>query len=375
MIREKLDRYFSDRGFVEVDLHTSYMELYYTPQGGSASLVWLVDSDAIGVLNHESYMGYFEKIRSTFLQKGFSFVNVLTLFLTDNCEKAKEIGEGTAFWIVDERYGRLVIYENQPDDYCGIRIALEQFVSFLTAERIREAERLKQEQDELFYQQMAREEAFKRRSADKVNRNIRELKKYDFKPVVTIGIVVINCIVLILVNLLGGKLGIEEWSDKGAIYWGAVFFGHEYYRLLTGMFLHAGIDHIFGNMIILYAAGEYVEKSVGHFKFLLVYIGGGLVAGLTSCAYYYQQDQFVHSIGASGAVFAVVGALIIYVILNQSNFLEVGATRIVMFSVYALYSGFTNSGVDNAAHVGGLLGGSIIYLLIFGVEKLKEQLR
>lgn len=373
MIREKLKRYFSDRGFLEVDLHTSFMEMFYTPQGSSASLVWIVDSDAVGVLTNESYMGYYEKIRATFLQKGFSFVNVLTLFLTDNCVKAREIGEGTAFWIVDERYGRLVIYENQPDDYCGIRIALEQFVSFLTAERIQEAERIKRQQDEMFYQQMEREEAYKRRSSEKVNRNIRELKKYDFKPTVTIGLVVINCIVLVLVNLLGGRIGLAEWTEKGSISWAAVFYGHEYYRLITGMFLHSGIDHIFGNMIILYAAGEYVERSVGHFKFLMVYIGGGIVAGLTSCAYYYQAGQMVRSIGASGAVFAVVGALILYVILNQSNFMEVGALRIVMFSVYALYSGFTNSGVDNAAHVGGLFGGSIIYLLIFGVEHLKKQ--
>ncbi|MGN0166154.1 MAG: rhomboid family intramembrane serine protease [Lachnospiraceae bacterium] len=375
MVREKLKKYFSDRGFNEVNLHTSDMDLFYVNTGSSASLIWIISEEARRFMNKDAYDRYYNKIRQSFADKNFLFVNTLTLFLTSECRETLELATGTAFWVVDEKYGRVVIYENQPDDFLGIRLQVEQFVSYLTTERVREAEQIRQEEEERLRRETYQDNLNRRniRTADR-NRNVRySAAGTDRKPYVIFGLIIINCIVLFLVNLLGDVLDLSYLLNDGAVSWMAVFDDGEYYRLFTCMFLHAGIDHIVGNMIVLYAAGELLERAAGHISVILIYIGGGLMGSVTSCLYYYSTHQYIESIGASGAVFAVVGGLIMYMILNRASLMGMGAVRIILFACYALYSGFINQGVDNAAHVGGLMGGSIIYLLIFLINNLREK--
>lgn len=383
MIRERLKQYFGDRGFKEVNLHTGNMDLFYTSVGESASLVWIISEEARMGMNKEAYNRYYGKIRQSFLDRGFFYINTITLFLTSECKQAADIAEGTAFWVVDEKYGRLVIYENQPEDFCGIRLHLEQFVSFLTAERVKEAERLRQEEEERIrrasYVAGLRQGQAQYQRGQMQYRRPRYMQRQEQpyssqkRPLVISALIIINFVILCLVNLFGSRLGLEEWLDLGAVSWMDVFDYGEYYRLFTCMFLHSGIDHIVGNMIVLYAAGEILERNIGHIRFAVVYLAGGLAASLTSCYYYYSTHQYVQSIGASGAVFAVVGALVVYLIVNKERALEIGAVRIVLFALYALYSGFANSGTDNAAHVGGLVGGSLVYLLIYCLDKYREN--
>lgn len=385
MIREKLKQYFGDRGFREVNLHTGNMDLFYTSVGESASLVWIISEEARLGMDREAYNRYYGKIRQSFTDRGFFYINTITLFLTSECKQAADIAGGTAFWVADEKYGRLVIYENQPEDFCGIRLHLEQFVSLLTAERVQEAERLKQLEEERRRRDAYMENVMRgqrqyqgqfqrqRMSGQRPRYAQRREQPYSSqkRPIVISALIVINFVILCMVNLFGNRLGLEEWIELGAVSWMDVFDNGEYYRLFTCMFLHSGIDHIVGNMLVLYAAGEILERNIGHLRFAVVYLAGGIAASLTSCWFYSSTHQYVQSIGASGAVFAVVGALVVYLILNKERAMEVGAVRIVIFAFYALYSGFANSGTDNAAHVGGLVGGSLIYLIIYCLDKYR----
>lgn len=373
MIREKLKKYFSDRSFKEVNLHTPDMDLFYVSSGDAASLVWIVSEAAMGPMDKTAYDRYYEKIRSSFLQRNFVYVNILTVFTTGECKKAAELAKGTAFWIADEKYGRLVIYEDQPEDFCGCKRHIEQLLSFFTEDLKREEEIRRREEEERLRRQHYEEQARAAREAGNGFSGMRRKRRTAETPYAVIALIAVNVLVLFLVNLFGGVLGIGSWLSDGAVSWMDVIDGGEYYRLFTCMFLHAGIDHIMGNMIVLYAAGEILERNVGHIKFLIIYILGGLAGAVTSCCFYYSQHEYVESIGASGAVFAVVGGLVMCLVVNKESLAEVSYVRILLFAFYALYSGFISQGTDNAAHVGGLIGGGIVYLVIFIGTKLARK--
>lgn len=365
MVRERIFSYCSERGFQNISLNTKDMDLFCKSDNESAWLILGVDGAAIRNVNKQAFERYHKKITETYKSRGFRYISILTLFLSDDIQYCREIGQGSAYWIVDEKYGRVVVYDDQPEDFLGMRKSLEGMVSFLNRE--------KQEQED--YQRRQAEERIRREQyeaalAEREKRRRREAFKKQ--PFVTITIILINILVFLLVNLFGNSLGTADWADKGELSWMKAFFEGEYYRLITCMFLHGGIDHILGNMIVLYAAGELLEREIGRVNFILVYFGGGILAGVGSAYYYYMQGEFVSSIGASGAVFAVIGALTIFAVKNKEKARRIGAPRIVFFALYALLSGFRGEGTDNAAHVAGLLAGGLILLIIGLVEDIVQ---
>ena len=106
--------------------------------------------------------------------------------------------------------------------------------------------------------------------------------------------------------------------EHGACYTPYVLEHHEYYRLFTCMFLHFGIQHLIGNMLVLIFLGDTLEQTVGKIRYLIIYILGGLAGNLLSMYHSIQTQDFAVSAGASGAIFAVVGALIYIVAVNLS---------------------------------------------------------
>ncbi len=366
MVRERIFSYCSERGFLNIGLNTNDMDLFCKSEDNSAWLVFVVDGSAIRSVNKQALERYQKKIRETYKSRGFLYISILTLFLSEDIQYCRELGQGNAFWIVDEKYGRVIVYDDQPEDFLGMRRSLEGMVSFLNREK-QEQEDIRRRQTE----ERLRREQYEAALAEREKRRRRE----EFKrlPFATITIMFVNVLVFLAVNLFGNTLGISDWSDKGDLSWMSVFFDKEYYRLITCMFLHGGIDHILGNMVVLYAAGELLEKELGSVKFILVYFGGGILAGVGSAYYYYMQGEFVSSIGASGAVFAVIGALVIFTIKHKEQARRIGAPRIVFFALYALFSGFRGEGTDNAAHVSGLLAGGLILLVIGLVEEIFQR--
>lgn len=136
----------------------------------------------------------------------------------------------------------------------------------------------------------------------------------------------------------------------------------EVWRLFTAMFIHASLLHILGNMLGLYIIGKIIEHTFGTKKFLSIYILGGLLGSFASFAL-----NSVPSIGASGAVMAAGGALI-YIWLRVPNAFRNSRKnfiRLIIFILYELYMGFFSSGIDNAAHIGGIIGGLIVSSIVF----------
>lgn len=175
-----------------------------------------------------------------------------------------------------------------------------------------------------------------------------------------------------VLNVAGGMSAMRPATDDlfrwGAISAWAVRRDGEWWRLLAGTFLHGGLVHLAMNMLGLWGAGKLLNRMVGNAQFLLVYLLSAL-AGASASLHFAAQAAV--SVGASGAVFGVVGALVVAVRRRREHLPKALARQIMtseaVFLVYALANGFAREGIDNAAHVGGLLAGGAMGLVLLGV--------
>ncbi len=173
-------------------------------------------------------------------------------------------------------------------------------------------------------------------------------------------IVAINAIVF-AVMVASGVHVLTPTADS-VLRWGADFgprtLGGEPWRLLTNTFLHFGVIHLALNMFALWNAGALVERIYGPLAFLALYLAAGITGSVASVGVHPQ----VVGAGASGAVFGVYGALAAFVMLHRGLIPMSVLTRLrgaaMSFIAYNILFGFTNKSIDNAAHIGGLLGGA-----------------
>jgi len=166
----------------------------------------------------------------------------------------------------------------------------------------------------------------------------------------------------VFVVMLGFGAGLWHSNNNVQLAWGANFGpatkDGEWWRLGSALFLHFGLFHLAMNMLSLWDGGRLVERMYGPGRFILIYFCSGLVGNLLSLIA--QGDRAVSG-GASGAIFGVYGALMVFLWrersrLNVSEFkwLFWGA---VGFSIVTIVLGLQITGIDNAAHIGGLIGG------------------
>ena len=160
--------------------------------------------------------------------------------------------------------------------------------------------------------------------------------------------------------------------EHGAMYVPYLMNGERYYTLITSMFLHFGFSHLMNNMVMLLVIGYSLEPEIGKIRFLIIYLGSGLMGNLVSAWFDVSQGSYAVSAGASGAIFGIVGALL-YVCNPQSwtsrrDFNK----RTRSDGSLSLYYGFTAQGVDNAAHIGGLVSGFLLAVLTYWKHKPKQ---
>lgn len=138
----------------------------------------------------------------------------------------------------------------------------------------------------------------------------------------------------------------------------------EYYRVLSSMFLHAGVDHIVGNMVFVFILGDMLEQAIGHVRFAAIYLLTGIGGNLCSMLFELTTGSFYHTVGASGAVCGIMGALLVLVIRNRGNFGHISLNRMILAIVYMIYTGLQSPIVNNAAHIGGLLSGVLVMAVL-----------
>lgn len=153
--------------------------------------------------------------------------------------------------------------------------------------------------------------------------------------------------------------------QHGAMYLPFVIERGEYYRMFTCMFLHFGFSHLMNNMIMLFFLGNVLEEEIGWWKYGFIYILSGLGGNVLSAWNDVHTGIYAVSAGASGAIFGVIGALLFVVIKNHGHLGNLSGRGMLFMAACSLYHGFTSTGVDNMAHVGGLVTGFLIAALFY----------
>lgn len=176
------------------------------------------------------------------------------------------------------------------------------------------------------------------------------------KPVVTYILIVIN----LMVFLYGVLHGNDELINMFGNNYELVQNG-EFYRLFTCMFVHADILHILFNMIALYSIGPVVERYYGKSKFLLIYLVSGLLGSIFS-GVFMTADSI--SIGASGAIFGLLGSICYFTYYYRATLQGILRGSIMPVIIINLVIGFLSSSIDLSAHIGGLIGGILISMAI-----------
>ena len=174
------------------------------------------------------------------------------------------------------------------------------------------------------------------------------------KPIITYLIMIICVIMFCVTFILGnGPTDINTLIKLGA---NASYFtkNGEFYRLFTCIFLHAGFAHILCNMYSLYVIGPQVESFFGKLKYLFIFIFSGISGSILSLAF--ASDNLV-SVGASGAIFGLLGAICYFGYHYRVYLGNVLKSQIIPVIVLNLFIGFCVAGIDNFAHIGGLIGG------------------
>lgn len=188
------------------------------------------------------------------------------------------------------------------------------------------------------------------------------------KPLVSTILVMINIIVFLICTFTGDLL-----YNKGSLDLWNVMVNREYGRLLTSMFLHSGINHLFNNMLILFFLGAMLEKETGHVSYAILYFLSGLGGNVFSLLSKHMVGNMSASIGASGVVFGLDGVLLAMVLLSRKKMPTVTPVRVVLMIVLSLYNGYLGQNIDNAAHVGGLLTGFAAGVIMCVIERRREE--
>ncbi len=193
-------------------------------------------------------------------------------------------------------------------------------------------------------------------------------KRILLSSYVNLGLVICN-VVIFLIRLFATDLMDSLFCMNSYM----VANGQNLYTIVTSMFMHMDEEHLLNNMLILLFVGANVEYDLGHIEYFVLYFLSGILANIGSVYNDVHDGVYTISLGASGAVFGIVGAVIVIVLYGRQN-LRPGSTlvtRLGFMVILSLYSSFNNSEVNNAAHVGGLICGVVITFLITIIMRKK----
>ncbi|HEY2005228.1 MAG TPA: rhomboid family intramembrane serine protease [Solirubrobacteraceae bacterium] len=200
---------------------------------------------------------------------------------------------------------------------------------------------------------------------------VKTIRSTASTPTVTQALIAINVIVFFAETATGtslggaGNLSPGTLFQKGALYGPYISQSHEYWRLLTAGFLHDGLLHILFNMVFLWFMGQMLEPAIGRLNFAVVYFVS-LLAGSAGALVF---EPLGLTIGASGACFGVLGALIVVAHYRGLSIWQSGLGLTLIINVVFSLS---VAGISIGGHLGGVIGGAICGWLIVNIGERRN---
>ena len=327
-------------------------QLGYRPADGERELIWYKDQGReYGLImmtpvplpgqpavSPERMVRFLEEQERKLMISGAKPVRSLMMFFSRQLPSISMVHEIAAIknaWIIDCEDRRLMIFENQLEDFYDLRGQIEELLTRM----------------------------------DTATGSSGGQKKEDWKEFlapVNLTMILINIFVFAILSMQGNTLDPSFIAEHGAASWHQIVEQGQYWRLLTSGFIHFGPEHLFHNMIALLVIGSRLEKLKGHLTYFIIYISAELVSALTSLTVTLSGDKFSVSAGASGAVFGVIGAMLSIAVMDSlgAKKRKVGRISFLFMLGFALVGGVASPEIDQAAHIGGLLTGIVMMIII-----------
>lgn len=358
-----MKEYLRYQGYQTIKTNVDGISVHMLEQEKECFIVVVFNMKKGSEFSEEQYHHLLNQVKHRYCSKSEKEIRLLSLICTKNVAAVKHycIEEEIAHWIVDEEQNRLIIYENQPQTFYNLKQQLE----LILVGKIHV---------------LSPQPSGKRKTKLKISSKVERKRKLEHiiktMPVCTVSLIIINVIVYLLVEATGTSESTKHMVDWGAAYYPIMVKEKEYYRVITSMFLHFGLEHLFNNMLMLGLLGERFERIVGKARFLTVYLASGIVAGVGSIVYYvFVKGEYVVSAGASGAIFGIIGGVLALVILNHGRLEEITPLRMGIFLMITLGGGLRSSQVDNAAHITGLVVGFIITAVFYSLKRKSGRIK
>lgn len=335
-IEQILRRY----GYESIPVNASDIYLAFRQDGEEGCAVVTLDEMQGSRLSAEQFYHISEQIRGFLRGRDCTHCQFLYLLISEDDSSAKRLfRQYECFWRIVPHRGQVMVFENTAEPFLVLRPPLEELLDGMAPAVACRQERAETPRHEGGW--------------------VRSYVGNRGLPWCNLFILMLNILVFFYTDFLGTFTGTNA-LDAGALGWYEVLHQGEWYRLFTCMFLHNGVEHIFNNMLVLLFIGSALELEIGSIRYGVLYIGSGLLAGITSMVYNMLRNDYVVSVGASGAIFGTVGAMLCLVLLKKGRKAQYTLRQIAWMAFLSLYGGFTSQGVDNAAHFGGFAAGFLI---------------
>ena len=346
-MKEKVSNFLCQEGYFSTTTSLPEFMVHFLPVNGNAEVVVTIDYRKEIYLTDDVYTSIKENFARSFKEKGFANTHILTLVLCSEPEKMDAVfGNDSFSWYIDVNEKKLLIPKDHVEDFYGIKKKTEEFI---------------QNTDNYIEEFEAGHKDINKKI---IKRSFRQL------PFINVAIIVINILVFILSAFMP-----EMLYNRGAFSFLLIQETKEYYRFLSAAFFHVGTDHLFSNMVMLFFLGNTLELRIGHLKYAILYILSALGGNLLSSIYEVNYGNVFLSVGASGAIFGVIAAVFILVIMQGGRWESISLSRMLLMIAYLLYSGFVSENVNNVGNIGGFAAGLLImifYSIMSRQQKKKE---
>lgn len=341
---ERLEQQFMEQGYRRIQTSVPQVQGFLREEGECPVCVCVIDNqeEFLDAYGKQEYLT--ERMGQMLGQKLQREVRCIGIVLTGHPAQDRHLASGQSpCWYLDIPNRRRIVYEDQPGSFYGV----EQLIDAV----------LEAEEDSGL------------REGQKAAAARKRVRAFDLTPVNTT-IVILNVLVFLIYEWIGSTEDAAFLYQYGGMSIETVLGGGQYWRLLSSAFLHFGLSHLFNNMVVLAFTGDNLERAIGSVKYLLFYLLGAVGSGLVSCLWMFLMGQhYVVSVGASGAIFAVLGGMFYILIRDHGQREDLSIWKVGLFLCFSIFQGFTSVTTNNSAHISGLVIGFLLAMILYRNRK------
>lgn len=356
-MKEELTAFLVLEGYSPVSSNLPEFLVFLKKEYRHYNVLFVIELEDDSTFTKERYESVKDSAYKLLEQKGLEEMHILTLVISGNEEHALQVTEDDRnAWVIHRDKNILLSDGNRVVDFYGMKALLNRFLD----------------------EPEAAKRTIEKAGQVAVEKLEREREKAQAKPAVpwvTIGIILLNIIIYIICTFTGDLL-----YNVGELNLQRVLVHAEWYRVITSVFLHLNTRHIVNNMLTLYLLGSVLEITMGKWKYLICYLTTGVAASVVSLFAKWLEGTDVSSIGASGAIFGLLGMFLVMEIASI-DFKKITFRRIyriflpILCVLLGVYGDVMDASIDHEAHIGGLIAGIVIQIIRLYIfhGKIKEE--